>query len=135
MRRNPSYFGCRKLNNLFVDRQIERLNSWWGSMTLAEVNGQSCRSFTKYRKSDGGARLDLQGPRAAINYHLKEVYHRGGVFLSVVNLQIAINRFVADTNNNPKPFTWTADPDKNHCCCQARAPSVRFDPLGVAGSL
>ena len=35
-----------------------------------------------------------------------------GVFRSVYELQIAINRFVADTNNMPKPFTWTADPDK-----------------------
>ncbi|MCH7692144.1 MAG: IS630 family transposase, partial [Proteobacteria bacterium] len=24
----------------------------------------------------------------------------------------AINRFVAETNENPKPFSWTADPDK-----------------------
>ena len=22
-----------------------------------------------------------------------------------------INRYLAETNNNPKPFTWTADPD------------------------
>jgi transposase len=35
-----------------------------------------------------------------------------GIFLSVVDLQAAINRFVAETNNDPKPFTWTADPDK-----------------------
>src|ERR1017187_5041516 len=35
-----------------------------------------------------------------------------GVFRSVFDLQIAINRFVAETNNDPKPFTWTADPNK-----------------------
>jgi transposase len=35
-----------------------------------------------------------------------------GVFRSVVDLQAAINRFLEETNNNPKPFTWTADPDK-----------------------
>jgi hypothetical protein len=35
-----------------------------------------------------------------------------GVFRSVVDLQAAINRFVAETNADPKPFTWTADPDK-----------------------
>ncbi|MBZ0213238.1 MAG: IS630 family transposase [Nitrospirae bacterium] len=35
-----------------------------------------------------------------------------GVFRSVVDLQAAINRFLADTNSEPKPFTWTADPDK-----------------------
>ena len=34
-----------------------------------------------------------------------------GVFGSVVELQAAINRFVAETNNDPKPFIWTAKPD------------------------
>src|SRR5262245_32643920 len=33
-----------------------------------------------------------------------------GVFQSVVDLQLAINRFVAETNADPKPFVWTADP-------------------------
>jgi hypothetical protein len=32
--------------------------------------------------------------------------------LRVVDLQATINRFVAETNLDPKPFTWTADPDK-----------------------
>jgi hypothetical protein len=36
-----------------------------------------------------------------------------GVFRSVVDLQAAINRFVAETNVDPKPFMWTADPDKS----------------------
>ena len=35
-----------------------------------------------------------------------------GVFRSIVELQAAINRFLTETNDNPKPFTWTADPDK-----------------------
>jgi hypothetical protein len=35
-----------------------------------------------------------------------------GVFRSVVDLQAAINRFLAETNAEPKPFIWTADPDK-----------------------
>jgi hypothetical protein len=35
-----------------------------------------------------------------------------GVFRSVVDLQAAINRFVTETNADPKPFTWTANPDK-----------------------
>src|SRR5262244_1293515 len=33
-----------------------------------------------------------------------------GVFRSVEELKAAINRFVAETNANPKPFVWTADP-------------------------
>jgi len=35
-----------------------------------------------------------------------------GVFKGVADLQAAINRFVADHNQQPKPFTWTANPDK-----------------------
>jgi transposase len=35
-----------------------------------------------------------------------------GVFRSVVDLQAAINRFVAETNADPKPFVSTADPHK-----------------------
>ena len=35
-----------------------------------------------------------------------------GVFRSIVDLQVAINRFVRETNDDPTPFTWTADPDK-----------------------
>ena len=35
-----------------------------------------------------------------------------GVFRSVVDLQGAINRFVEETNADPKPFIWTADPNR-----------------------
>ncbi|MES0033571.1 IS630 family transposase, partial [Mesorhizobium sp. M0040] len=29
-----------------------------------------------------------------------------------VDLQAAINRFLEEHNQQPKPFSWTADPDK-----------------------
>ncbi len=35
-----------------------------------------------------------------------------GVFRSIVELQAAIDRFLRETNGDPKPFIWTADPDK-----------------------
>ncbi len=35
-----------------------------------------------------------------------------GVFHSIVDLQTAINQFLAEHNQNPKPFVWTADPDQ-----------------------
>src|SRR5580658_5947854 len=34
-----------------------------------------------------------------------------GVFNGIVDLQAAINRYLAEANDNPKPFVWTADPD------------------------
>ena len=35
-----------------------------------------------------------------------------GVFRSVADLQAAINRFLEEHNQQPRPFTWTADPDE-----------------------
>ena len=35
-----------------------------------------------------------------------------GIFRSVVDLQATINRFLNETNQLPRPFTWTADPNK-----------------------
>ena len=52
-----------------------------------------------------------------------------GLFRSVVDPQAAINRFLAETNAEPKPFTWTADPDKIIAAVRRRAPSARLHPL------
>jgi hypothetical protein len=35
-----------------------------------------------------------------------------GVFCPVVELQAAINRFLAETNPDPRHFRWTKAPDK-----------------------
>jgi transposase len=35
-----------------------------------------------------------------------------GVFRSLVDLQAAINRYLGEHNRRPKPFVWTADPDR-----------------------
>jgi hypothetical protein len=35
-----------------------------------------------------------------------------GVFRSIAELQAAINRFLTETNADPKPFVWTAHPDR-----------------------
>jgi transposase len=34
-----------------------------------------------------------------------------GVFNGIADLQAAINRFLRETNDDPKPFIWTADPN------------------------
>ena len=36
---------------------------------------------------------------------------RRGSFASLVELQAAINRYLAEANADPKPFVWTAEPD------------------------
>ena len=35
-----------------------------------------------------------------------------GVFRSIVDLQTAIHRFIAETNQSSKPFVWTAHPQR-----------------------
>jgi hypothetical protein len=35
-----------------------------------------------------------------------------GVFHSLVDLQATIKRYLAEHNRQPKPFVWTADPDR-----------------------
>ena len=35
-----------------------------------------------------------------------------GVSRSIIELQSAITRFIEEANHDPKPFVWTADPDK-----------------------
>lgn len=37
---------------------------------------------------------------------------RRGVFRSLVEVQAAIKRFIAESNGDPKPFVWTTDPDR-----------------------
>jgi transposase len=36
---------------------------------------------------------------------------RRGSFSSLVDLQAAINRYLVESNKDPKPFVWTAEPD------------------------
>ena len=54
-----------------------------------------------------------------------------GVFCSVVELQAAIKRFLAETNADPRPFRWTKDPAQDHRRREKRAPSVKFYPLAA----
>ena len=43
---------------------------------------------------------------------LSKRWRTRGVFRSLGDLQAAIERFHAETTDNPKSFVWTADPDK-----------------------
>ena len=52
-----------------------------------------------------------------------------GVFTSIVELQTAINRFIADANDKPKPFDQIRR--RHPCRCHPWETSVRSDPLVV----
>ena len=62
----------------FINR-IERLNDFWRTMMLSEVNGENCRAYTRHRGNTGGSRRDLEDLRAAIGHHSAEGLHRGTV--------------------------------------------------------
>ena len=60
-----------------------------------------------------------------------------GVFRSVADLKAAINRFVAERNDDPKPFVWPADPKRvlaavkrGKQACQSRSTRSRGDVQG-----
>lgn len=80
------------------EKSIERimqLGQWWVGKTLADINGETCRQYVKWRcampwksarphqtkklprmVSAQGARRELEDLRAAVNYHRKEGFHR-----------------------------------------------------------
>jgi len=69
--------GPGQANRPQLDARLGRLNEFWGARKLSEVTGETCRAFTRWRSSAGGARRDLEDLRAAINHHAKEGLHRG----------------------------------------------------------
>ena len=52
-----------------------------------------------------------------------------GVFCSIVDLQAAINRFLRETQRHPKPFVWTADPEKIIASVKRGYQALELDPL------
>ncbi len=52
---------------------------------------------------------------------------RRGAFGSLIEVQAAIKRFVAETNGDPNPFVWTADP--NHIIQAAKRGHQVSDPI------
>ena len=55
-----------------------------------------------------------------------------GVFRSVVDLQAAINRYLAEAQPRPQALRLDRRSRQDHRRRQPRAPSVRVDPLGIS---
>ena len=64
------------------------------------------------RDSHSAERVRVYGMRTGISIDVSPASRARLVFKSIVDLQAAINRFLAETNDDPKPFTWTADSDQ-----------------------
>lgn len=68
--------------------RARRLLTWWGTRTLADVTGATCRAYAAWREGQGpaipggrkgaggGARRDLQDLSAAIGHHHAQGLHR-----------------------------------------------------------
>ena len=52
-----------------------------------------------------------------------------GVFCSIVDLQAAINRYLAEHNHKPEPFVWKADPKRVLAAIERGKQALEFDPL------
>lgn len=63
-------------NTDFLIHTAKPILDWWGTKTLADIRGQSCRDYVTWRclkgVSDQTARHDLKTLRAAINYYHRE---------------------------------------------------------------
>ena len=59
---------------------------------------------------------------------------KNGVFHSVVDLQAAINRFIKEHNQQPRPFVWRADPDDIIAAVRRGPPNVGINPLDRNGA-
>ena len=55
-----------------VGQRAKALLAFWGSRTLAQVSGETCRAYV----AKGGTRRQLEDLRAAIEHHLREGLHR-----------------------------------------------------------
>jgi integrase len=53
-------------------QRARALLSFFGPMTLAQVNGDECRRYAAQRSTDAAARRELEDLRAAINHHRRE---------------------------------------------------------------
>jgi hypothetical protein len=100
--------GKRALEDVMVRRLKEDIRSVQGGFPIRNVNPVVID------------RLPEDAPELTIS-RLLDQYRtareerqrlKRGVFRYVVDLQVAINRFVAETNVDPKPFVWTADPKR-----------------------
>lgn len=52
--------------------QVERLNAFWGNLTVSAIKGDTCRAYAKQSSTDSMARHDLEIMRAAVNHYKRE---------------------------------------------------------------
>jgi integrase len=87
-------------------QKIDRLLTFFGKKTLAEINGHICRQFVASRSTPIAAREDLIVLRSAINFHREEGHcHK---VVSVVLPPKAVGREEWCTRAQVAKLIWTA---------------------------
>src|SRR5436853_6815775 len=120
----------RRLEAVVADRSAPQKHVWRANIILATADG--CGATEIMRRSGKAKpvvwRWQARHPRWTFHFtptsaswlnavegffaKLTRRRLKRGVFCSIVDLQAAINRFLRETNDDPKPFVWTADPEK-----------------------
>lgn len=89
---------------------ISRLNKYWGSKVLTDINTREAKGYVKHRLKDGGgpggARRDLEMLRAAINHHGAENLHYGKVSVWLPEKGEARDRWL--TRSEAAAMIWAA---------------------------
>ncbi|MCK1578701.1 site-specific integrase [Bradyrhizobium sp. 168] len=89
---------------------ISRLNKYWGSKVLTDINTREAKGYVKHRQKDGGgpggARRDLEMLRAAINHHGAENLHYGKVSVWLPEKGEARDRWL--TRSEAAAMIWAA---------------------------
>ena len=68
---------------------------------------------SSWSAGDAGTSAGRPGTRyVPVNHRERSSALQRGAFHSLVDLQAAINRYLGEHNRKPKPFVWTADPDR-----------------------
>jgi hypothetical protein len=102
--------------SLFHGPIVDDFRRWLRTVTLHKSTSgapkSSCSRPTGWARTRSCAGRPSQRPGDGFFTKLSKRRLKRVVFVSVVDLQAAIDRFVVEHNIKPKPFTWTADPDK-----------------------
>ncbi|MGY4234952.1 integrase [Bradyrhizobium sp. USDA 4449] len=89
---------------------IGRLNKYWGSKVLTDINTRESKGYVKHRQKEGGgaggARRDLEMLRAAINHHGAENLHYGKVNVWLPDKGEARERWL--TRSEAARMIWSA---------------------------
>ena len=81
------------------------------ALTAGQLRAAAAKASDASDAGDCASAVPVTAVSRGIFAKLAKRHLKRGVFRSLVDLQAAINRFVAEHNQAPKPFLWRADPD------------------------